>query len=54
MLIPLSISWDLANNETVADFIEGDMSHEEMIEWYEVKNPETDISKLMKCWQHNV
>ena len=37
MLIPLSISWDLANNEAVADFIEGDMSHEEMIEWYEVK-----------------
>jgi hypothetical protein len=37
MLIPLSISWDLANNEAVSDFIGEQMSQDEMIEWYGVK-----------------
>jgi len=37
LLIPLAVSWDLANNEAVSDFVGEGMSLSEMKEWYDVK-----------------
>jgi hypothetical protein len=54
LLIPLEVSWDLANNEAVADFVDGNMTYEDMLEWYQVKKSRGMHTKIEQLLQNTV